>query len=61
MGQTLGEDVLKNIAELFKSRNRLVHAQPERLYASYEEDAPPDVARRGLASGHLLVAANMYV
>lgn len=38
-----GEDVLENIAELFKTRNRLVHAQPERLYASYEEDAPPDI------------------
>lgn len=38
-----GEDVLENIAELFKTRNRLVHAQPERLYSSYEEDAPPNV------------------
>jgi hypothetical protein len=42
---TEGEAVLESLDQLFTTRNRLVHAQPERLYwaSTGESDPPPDV------------------
>jgi hypothetical protein len=52
---TEGEPVLVSLQELFVARNRLVHAQPERIYYRREDEEPgpeprivprlPDVAR----------------
>lgn len=52
---TAGEPVLVSLDELFIARNRLVHAQPERIYYRREDEDPgpeprivptlPDVAR----------------